>query len=261
MEAGGWQFTGEMGSQPVDPLYGFKTLKELYFKANPNYSGRFTVPVLWDKKGETVVNNESSEIIRMFYSEFDDLLPEDRREASKPGGGLYPQNLSKEIDEMNDWVYSTVNNGVYKVGFSTAQEVYETNIRLLFESLDRLEDILAKSQGPFVLGDYLTEADVRLYTSIARFDTAYVPVMLCNLKTIRRDYPHLHLWLRRLYWDAPTVATQTKGAFKQTTEPFVQWYREGYARARRSVVMQNQGPLIVPLGPVVPIEQLAEEER
>lgn len=157
----GWVFNGE------DPLHpGFTKIKQLYEHADPSFKGRYTVPVLWDKKTDTMVNNESSEIIRMFYSEFDDLLPEHLRESTKEkaGGGIFPERLRGEIEEMNEWVYNTVNNGVYKTGFATSQEAYEANLYPLFESLDRLEDILAKHGKPYLFGDHITEADVRLYT-------------------------------------------------------------------------------------------------
>lgn len=108
MGPNGWYFSGTPGTDEKDPLYGFTELRQLYWKANKDYNKRFTVPVLWDKQKATIVNNESSEIIRMFYTEFDDLLPEERRESSKP---LYPEKMRKEIDEMNEWVYDKINNG------------------------------------------------------------------------------------------------------------------------------------------------------
>jgi len=160
------------------------------------------VPALWDKKRETIVSNESSEIIRMFYTEFDALLPEELREGNRPGGGFYPEHLRGEIDEMNEWVYNTVNNGVYKTGFASTQEAYEANLMPLFESLDRLEKHLGEEgHAPYLFGEFITEADVRLYTTLIRFDVAYYNIFMCNLKMIRHDYPRLSRWLRNLYWD------------------------------------------------------------
>ena len=198
----GWLFTGYAGSDAKDPLYGFTALKQLYLKADPAYNGRFTVPVLWDKKTETIVNNESSEIIRMFYTEFDHLLPEHLREANKPGGGFYPAHLRTEIDAMNDWVYDTVNNGVYKCGFATRQKAYDANLYPLFDSLDRLEKHLGEpGHTPFLFGEHITEADLRLFPTLIRFDVAYHNIFYCNLKMIRHDYPRLSRWLRGIYWD------------------------------------------------------------
>jgi glutathionyl-hydroquinone reductase len=212
----GWLFTGEHGSAPKDPLYGFTALKQLYLKADPQYEGRYTVPCLWDKRTETIVNNESSEIIRMMYTEFDDLLPEKMTEGNHPGGGFYPERLRKEIDEMNEWVYATVNNGVYKTGFATTQEAYESNLLPLFESLDRLEEHLGQpGHSPCLFGEYVTEADIRLYTTLIRFDVAYYNIFKCNLKMIRHDYPRLDKWLRTLYWDESDRTNG--GVFKNTT--------------------------------------------
>ncbi|TAQ88629.1 hypothetical protein B7494_g3058 [Chlorociboria aeruginascens] len=246
----GWMFTGEHGTVPEDPLYGFKKLSQLYFKANPEYSGRYTVPVLWDKKHATIVNNESSEIIRMFYNAFDDLLPEPLRESSKPNGGLLPPSLLPEIDAMNDWVYNTVNNGVYKAGFATVQAAYEENVINLFNSLDRLEKILQEkeSEGPYLFGKYLTEADIRLFPTIARFDVAYYTLFKCNLWMIRYHYPYLHRWYMRLYYDKNEV---TRGAFGASTN--FEAIKVGYAHTPR---MQ-----IVPLGPAVEIPPEEELNR
>lgn len=145
-----------------DKVYGHKFLRELYFKADPEYSGRFTVPTLWDTKTETIVNNESSELIRMLNTEFNHLLPDDLAKID-----LYPEHLRAEIDDQNEWVYHTVNNGVYKSGFATKPDAYESNVTPLFESLDRLEERLRDGRK-FIAGDQLTEADIRLFTTIVR---------------------------------------------------------------------------------------------
>ena len=216
MEASlGWSYDGSPGTDEKDPLYGFKYIRDLYFKADPDYNARFTVPMLWDKQKETIVSNESSEIIRMFYSAFDELLPAKLREANKRDGGLLPKHLLKEIEEMNAWVYDTVNNGVYKTGFATTQSAYEEHIYPLFSSLQRLEDHLISRETPYLLGENITEADIRLYPTIVRFDPAYFTIFRCNLKMIRYDFPKLEEWLRRLYWDESERTNG--GAFKKTT--------------------------------------------
>jgi glutathionyl-hydroquinone reductase len=257
----GWLFTGRNGSPKAEPLYGFTTLKQLYHKANPEYSGRFTVPVLWDKKHETIVNNESSEIIRILYSQFDDFLSPEHREVNKPNGGFYPSHLRTEIDSMNEWVYNTVNNGVYKCGFAASQEAFDANIYPLFKSLDRLESHLASpSHQPYLFGQAITEADIRLYTTLARFDVAYHTIFQCNLKMIRHDYPRLSKWLRNLYWD--TSDRTNGGAFKNTT--FFEMYKLGYARAKGRQFHGGSDlgwTAILPRGPVPDIETLTDEEE
>jgi putative glutathione S-transferase len=213
VEGKGWTFNAPTGPSE-DPRYGFKYLRQLYAKADAAYDGRITVPVLWDTKNETIVNNESAEILRILYSAFDEFLPDAQREKSKGEAALFPQHLQKDIEEMNEWVYDTVNNGVYKCGFAGSQEAYESNVFALFGSLDRLEEHLSKSGTPFLFGDHLTEADIRLYTTIARFDVAYFTIFRCNLKMIRYEYPALHKWLRMLYWDKED---KLSGAFRDTT--------------------------------------------
>ncbi len=152
----------------------------------------------------------------MMYTEFDELLPEEMREVNRPGGGFYPERLRKKIDEMNGWVYATVNNGVYKTGFAITQEAYESNLNPLFESLDRIEEHLGlQGHSPYIFGECITEADIRLYATLIRFDVAYHNIFKCNLKMIRHDYPRLDRWLRTLYWDESDRTNG--GVFKKTT--------------------------------------------
>ncbi|RKO84399.1 glutathione S-transferase omega-like protein, partial [Blyttiomyces helicus] len=179
-----------------DTVNGAKKIREIYFKANADYSGRFTVPVLWDKKLNTIVNNESSEIIRMFNTAFDEW-------STVPGVSFYPDDLAAEIDAMNDSVYDTINNGVYKTGFATAQEPYEKHHAALFASLDRIEELLGKNT--YLVGGRLTEADIRLFTTIVRFDPVYHSHFKCSQGTITHNYPNILRWLRMVY-QIPKVA-------------------------------------------------------
>ncbi|KAF7724180.1 S-glutathionyl-(chloro)hydroquinone reductase [Apophysomyces ossiformis] len=190
----GWKFSTseECPGAIPDTVNHTKYLRELYFKVNPDYEGRFTVPVLWDKKLQTIVNNESSEIIRMLNTAFNRFIPEDRQKLN-----FYPEHLRKEIDEINEWVYDTVNNGVYKSGFATTQQAYENHVYPLFESLDRLETILGRHN--YLVQGVLTEADIRLWTTIVRFDPVYHGHFKCNLKSIEKDYPNILKWARRIY--------------------------------------------------------------
>lgn len=180
---------------------------------------------------ETIVSNESSEIIRMFYTEFDAFIPENLREVSKGERGLFPSHLRKEIEEMNDWVYNTVNNGVYKTGFASTQKAYEEHLYPIFDSLDRLEKHLGEpNHSPYLFGDFITEADIRLYTTLIRFDVAYFTIFKCNLRMIRYEYPRLHEWLRTLYWD---VSERTNGGAFQHTVDFNS-VSQGSARDRNA---------------------------
>lgn len=217
MDELGWRFptkeevtgaaSAEMPNGTPDHLYGFERLRQLYFKADPDYDGRFTVPVLWDKKQETIVNNESSEILRMFNSEFNGLLSSDYASVD-----LYPEHLRENIEEINSWVYNHINNGVYKAGFATKQEVYQEEVVSVFKHLDKVENILAnnhENKQEFLVGNVLTEADIRLFTTIVRFDPVYHQHFKCNIKMIRHDYPHIHRWLRVLYWKVPGFSETT----------------------------------------------------
>ena len=183
MKEHGWIF-----KNTEDSIINVNYLHQLYTTADPNYTGRVTVPVLWDKKTNMIVNNESSEIIRMFNTLFNDLT----------GNNLdfYPENLRSEIDEINEFVYHNVNNGVYKVGFSTTQEVYESELKKLFTALDELDNRLDKTQ--YLVGSTLTEADWRLFTTLIRFDAVYVGHFKCNIRQIR-DYKNLSRLVHELY--------------------------------------------------------------
>ncbi|PPU75661.1 glutathione-dependent reductase [Xanthomonas cucurbitae] len=183
----GWTFDAGPGVVE-DSVNHAQRLYQVYLKADPQYSGRVTVPVLWDRERKTVVSNESADIIRMFNSAFDAV--------GARAGDYYPAPLRAAIDAVNARVYDTVNNGVYKAGFATTQRAYEDAISPLFESLDWLEARLGQQR--YLCGDTLTEADWRLFTTLVRFDAVYVGHFKCNLRRIA-DYPHLSGFLRELY--------------------------------------------------------------
>lgn len=163
---------------------------------------------------ETIVSNESADIINMLYDKFDAFLPETQQEIYKGESGIIPMGLKEKINDMNQWLYDTVNNGVYKTGFASTQSAYEENLFALFASLDRLEKHLEEpTHQPFLYGKYITDSDIRLFTTLIRFDAAYFTSFKCNLRMIRYEYPRLHLWLRTLYWDDSEL---TRGAFRST---------------------------------------------
>ncbi|PWY72202.1 hypothetical protein BO94DRAFT_550201 [Aspergillus sclerotioniger CBS 115572] len=246
----GWRFATTEEQQPsenvtTDPLHSdFTHLRDLYFSNDPDYTGRFTVPVLIDKKTNRIVSNESSEIIRMLYYEFDDLLPTPYKNLD-----LFPPSLRSSIDATNDWTYNDVNNGVYKSGFATTQEAYEKAVTTLFSSLDRIEAHLAEtaSKGPYYFGSEITEIDIRLFTTMIRFDPVYVQHFKCNIRDIRSGYPAIHRWMRGLYWDVP--------AFKETTN--FEHIKKHYTKSHKQI---NQFG-ITPVGPVPDVLPKGEEVR
>jgi len=193
MRENGWTFADGPGVVP-DPIQHAQFIHQVYTAADPNFSGRATVPVLWDRQQATIVSNESSEIIRMLGSAFDGV-------GATPGD-YYPEPLRAEIDALNARVYDTLNNGVYKAGFATTQAAYEEAVYPLFETLDWLEDRLGSRR--YLVGDSLTEADIRLFTTLIRFDPVYVGHFKCNLRRIA-DYPALSRYLREIY-GTPGVA-------------------------------------------------------
>ncbi|KFY45339.1 hypothetical protein V494_00990 [Pseudogymnoascus sp. VKM F-4513 (FW-928)] len=251
MGEGGWRFaTSEDKDAPgdnvhPDPVKGhekYTHLRQIYFSVDPNYTGRFTVPTLYDTVQNKIVSNESADIIRMFYTEFDDLLPQKYKDVV-----LFPENLQAKIEETNGWTYDLINNGVYKSGFATTPEAYEKNVLALFEALDRVEKHLESSPGPFYWGDKVTEGDVRLYTTIVRFDPVYVQHFKTNIRDIRSGYPAIHKWLRNLYWNVP--------AFGETTQ--FEHIKRHYTKSHPQI-----NPFgITPVGPLPNILKADEEVR
>lgn len=183
----GWSFDKTKHSSG-DDLFNSEYLHQIYTKHDANYTGRVTVPVLWDKLQNKIVSNESADIIRMFNTAFNDI--------TNNTDDYYPQSLQADIDEINDLVYTNINNGVYKAGFATTQTAYEDAFTALFKALDKVENILSKNR--YLLGGTLTEADWRLFTTLIRFDNVYVGHFKCNLRTIE-SYPALSNYVRDLY--------------------------------------------------------------
>jgi glutathionyl-hydroquinone reductase len=224
----GWTFETTDDGSSGDALFANKYMHQIYTRANPHYTGRVTVPVLWDKEQNTIVSNESSEIIRMFNSAFNDIT----------GNTLdfYPQTLRPEIDAINTATYTAVNNGVYRCGFATAQAPYEAAYAELFTQLDRLEEQLATRR--YLTGNTITEADWRLFTTLIRFDAVYVSHFKCNRNRIS-DMPNLSGWLGELYqW--PKVA--------QTVN--IRQIKQHYFASHETINPTG----IVPLGPLLNFE-------
>lgn len=187
MENEGWTFDVTDGSSG-DPLHSVRFLRQLYTLADPHYSGRVTVPVLWDRKLNTIVSNESADIIRMFNDAFDGL--------GTKAGDYYPVAHRDTLEALNRRIYDTVNNGVYRAGFATTQAAYVEALLPLFKSLDWLESLLSEQR--YLLGDNLSEADIRLFTTLVRFDPVYVGHFKCNLRTLS-SYNNLWAYVRDIY--------------------------------------------------------------
>jgi glutathionyl-hydroquinone reductase len=224
----GWTFE-EAPGVIADPIHRARYLYEIYCRAKPDYSGRVTVPVLWDRERGTIVSNESAEIIRMFNSAFDGI--------GALQGDYAPVDLLGQIDEINAQVYDKVNNGVYKAGFATNQGVYESAVTALFDCLDELE--LCLSRQRYLLGERITESDWRLFTTLIRFDSVYNGHFKCNLRRLV-DYPHLWGFTRELYqW--PRVAGTVS----------LRHIKEHYYRSHHTINPNG----IVPAGPVLDLDR------
>jgi len=225
-DARGWAFTG---AEYTDPVNGYNFLSEAYEATQPGFDQRVTVPVLWDKQTGVIVNNESSEVLRILDSGFGEL--------AQGKVELYPENLRTEIDTVNELIYERVNNGVYKAGFATSQNVYEAEVTTLFETLDILDDRLAQQRW-LVPNDTPTEADWRLFTTLVRFDGVYVGHFKCNLRRIA-DCPNLSGYLRDLY-QQPGIAELVR----------FQEQRDHYYKTH--LMVNPTG--IVPLGPIMDLD-------
>ncbi|WP_277874455.1 MULTISPECIES: glutathione S-transferase family protein [unclassified Leptolyngbya] len=230
----GWFFSDYPGAIS-DDVNGAQYLRDLYIKAEPSYTGRVTVPILWDKQTGTIVNNESREIIRIFDTEFS--------EFAKPDVDLYPKDLRQSIDETIDAIYQPINNGVYRAGFAVKQEAYEEAVTELFEALDHWDQVLGKQR--YLCGNQLTEADVCMFTTLLRFDPVYYVHFKCNLRHIW-DYPNLSGYLRDIY--------QTPGV-KETCN--LDHIKQHYYRSHPGVNPHG----IVPLGPVMDLDREHGRDR
>lgn len=181
----GWQFGGYPGADE-DPLFGSTYMHELYTRADPEFTGRATVPVLWDMKQNVMVNNESADILRMLDTAFEELVPSDVR--------LFPEAIGDQIETLNKRVYDKLNNGVYKSGFASSQKAYDEAVSEVFETLDMLEE---KLTGDYIFGDQLTETDIRIFVTLIRFDAAYYGIFKTNRRQIA-DYPRLSAYMERI---------------------------------------------------------------
>ncbi|KAF2714422.1 glutathione S-transferas-like protein [Pleomassaria siparia CBS 279.74] len=243
-DGGGWRFPSSDTEYPgatVDHLFGSKFLSEVYFRDDKNYKGKYSVPLLWDKKEGRIVNNESAEMLRWLPTAFDSILP-----PADSSIDFYPSTLRHSIDSMTPWLQTLINAGVYRAGFARTQSDYEAGLIPLFAGLNKLEALIAKNGGPYILGKQLTELDLRVYATIVRFDTVYVQHFKTNLGTIRHDYPVLNNWLKGLFW-------REKG-FAETTD--FRHIKENYTKSHGDI-----NPLaITPLGPFPDVEDGYEED-
>lgn len=234
----GWRFPRDENEYPaatVDHLFGSEYLHEVYFRADKEYKGRYSVPVLWDRETGTIVNNESLELLRDLQTAFDELLPDEFARVT-----LYPEHLRAQIDEVGLWMQRDLNSGVYKAGFAETQEVYDENVLPVFAALNKLEKMIASNGGPYILGQALTELDIRAFATVVRFDTIYVQHFKCNLGTVRHDYPQLNNWLKNLFWNVP--------GFKETTD--FKHIKENYTKSHADI----NPKAITPRGPWPDVE-------
>ncbi|KAI0261241.1 glutathione S-transferase Gst3 [Gloeopeniophorella convolvens] len=234
----GWAFASadSFPGTDSDPLYGSRNVRDLYTRSHPHWKGGFAVPLLWDRKTERIVNNNANDIVRMFNSSFNDILPPDKARID-----MYPAELRDDIDYMTHWIKEKITNAILKTGFAKSSMRYCENVIPLFESFDELERVLRDRE--YVMGSRLTEVDIKLYVDVIRFDTAYCQYFKCNMRTIRRGYPSIHLWLRKLYWRNPAFQSSTD--FDHIKNGFFTTFDTCGGATR-----------VVPIGPVPHIEPL-----
>lgn len=252
----GWRFPKTAEEYPaatIDHLFGSEYLHQVYFKADPNYKGRYSVPLLWDKSTDTAVNNESIDLMKNLQTAFDELLISEGK-TKEAGMNFYPEHLRPKIDEICEWMQRDLNTGVYKTGFAPDQETYEKNLIPVFAALNKLEKILKDSGGPFALGKELTEVDIQLYPTLIRFDTVYHQHFKCNLGMLRHDYPVLNNYVKGLYWCKNEVELSDGSrvrirAFGEDTVDF-KHIKENYTKSHYDVNPKG----ITPRGPYPNVE-------
>ncbi|KAL4932470.1 putative cell wall organization protein/glutathione transferase (Gto3) [Aspergillus undulatus] len=237
-ESGGGE---EYPDATVDRLFGEDYLHKVYFRDDPGYKGRYSVPVLWDRETGGIVCNESLELLRWLPTAFNSILPPEKARID-----TYPPHLRPQIDSISRWILPHLCTGVYKAGFANTQDEYDKNVILVFGALNKLEKIVHANGGPFILGSELTELDILVYVTLIRFDPVYVQHFKCNLGTIRHDYPVLDNWLRGIYWGVEAARGSTN--FKHIKENYTKSHYDINPKA------------ITPLGPWPDIEEGFERD-
>ncbi|KAL8727700.1 MAG: hypothetical protein Q9166_005873 [cf. Caloplaca sp. 2 TL-2023] len=248
-EGGGWRFPATDDEYPgstVDHLFHSRFLHDVYWKSDPDYQGKYSVPMLWDKQTNQIVNNESEDIMRMLNNVFNDFLPADN--TTQRELNFYPSDLQAQIDDINSWMMPNLNNGVYKAGFATTQETYDENCLIVFSTLNRLETHFSEHPDYiYILGPRITEIDLKLYTTLVRFDPIYQQHFKLMIGSIRHNYPRLHRWLKHMYWKVPGV--------KETTD--FKHIKENYSKSHAGINPRA----ITPLGPDPYVEAWTEEDE
>ncbi|KAF1361589.1 hypothetical protein EJ07DRAFT_110667 [Lizonia empirigonia] len=238
----GWRFDETYPNATPDHLFHSQFMHQIYFRDDPSYKGKYSVPLLWDKKTNRIVNNESMELLKWLPHAFDNLIEDEKTRSID----FYPQELQGKIDEITPWLTSLICSGVYKAGFNPTQEGYNEHVVPLFAALNKLEKLVHSNGGPYILGEKLTELDLLAYPTLVRFDMVYVQHFKTNLGTIRHDYPVLNNWLKNLYHNVE--------GFKETTD--FQHIKENYTKSHKDI-----NPLsITPMGPYPDVEDGHESD-